>query len=105
MLPNASHDVPAPVYQMGLWYHTGSSNESMRAIACYRDQKRRLANLAAGGPTARHRGSTRSTTPPGPAGATAIGIGFSMMSTGTAAVDGLAIGDLSVPPPFAPPGG
>jgi peptidoglycan/xylan/chitin deacetylase (PgdA/CDA1 family) len=87
--------IPGHVYQVSAWYET-SADASVRMVAYYRDldgawQFWREQVIPAA--TAWTRVIWQ--TPPLPAGATAIGTGFSLRSVGTATVDDLTMGDLT----------
>jgi peptidoglycan/xylan/chitin deacetylase (PgdA/CDA1 family) len=90
---------PGHVYRVAAWYQT-SAAASVRMVAYYRD-------LNGAWQFWREQVVPASTTwraavwqtPQLPAGATAVGIGFSLRSPGSAAVDDLVLGDLSAPPP------
>jgi peptidoglycan/xylan/chitin deacetylase (PgdA/CDA1 family) len=87
--------IPGHVYQVGAWYKT-SSGANVRMVTYYRDASGSWQFW-------REQALPHSTvwrqavwqTSALPAGATAIGVGFSLRSVGTAFVDDLAVGDLS----------
>lgn len=91
--------VPGHAYRVGAHYKT-SAGASVRMVAYYRD--------AAGAwifwrehvvPASTSWRAALWTTPRLPAGATALGIGFSLRSLGSAIVDDLFLGDLDRDPP------
>lgn len=91
--------VPGHIYRVGASYKT-SGGANVRMVAYYRDlngawQFWREQVLPA---SASWRAAIWQ-TPALPAGATAISIGFSLRSLGSASVDDLSLGDLSAPPP------
>ncbi len=91
--------IPGHVYQVGAWYKT-SAGANVRMVAYYRD---------AGGawifwreqplPASTTWRQASWQTPVLPAGATALSVGFSLRSAGTATVDDLTLGDLNAAPP------
>jgi peptidoglycan/xylan/chitin deacetylase (PgdA/CDA1 family) len=98
--PNCSPaGIPGHVYDVGAWYKT-SAGANVRMVAYYRDaagawQFWREQVVPAS--TDWRRASWQ--TPALPSGATAIGIGFSLRSAGTATVDDFTLGDLNAAPP------
>jgi peptidoglycan/xylan/chitin deacetylase (PgdA/CDA1 family) len=91
--------LPGHAYEVSGWYAT-SAGANVRMVAYYRD-------LDGAWQFWREQPVPASTTwtkavwrtPALPAGATAVGIGFSLRSLGTARVDDLALGDVSAPAP------
>jgi len=87
--------IPGHVYQVSAWYRT-SSGANVRMVTYYRDASGNWQFW-------REQPLLHSTvwrqavwqTSALPAGATAIGVGFSLRSVGTAFVDDLAVGDLT----------
>jgi peptidoglycan/xylan/chitin deacetylase (PgdA/CDA1 family) len=91
--------VPGHVYRVGAWYRT-SAGANVRMVAYYRDLNGVWAFWREQPvPASTTWRSAVWQTPQLPAGATALSIGFSLRSLGTATVDDLSLGDLSAPPP------
>jgi hypothetical protein len=89
---------PGHSYQMSAWYKT-SPGATVRMVSYYRDSsgnwqfwQQQLEPASTAWTQAVW------STPPLPAGVTAVGTGFSLMSVGSLTVDDFFVGDLSVAP-------
>ncbi len=94
--PCSPGPTPGHTYRVGAWYKT-SAGVTARMIAYYRDAAGTWIFWRAQPiPPAADWNHVSWLTPQVPAGATALGVGFSLLSVGSAIVDDLSMGDVDV---------
>lgn len=90
--------IPGHVYQVSAWYKTGTgtgTGAQVRMVIYYRNASGNWIFWREQPPASPAWGQVVWQTAQTPAGATALSIGFSLRSAGTATVDDLLVGDLS----------